>query len=252
MELMTVKHIKKTYHQSPKSVGTEALKGVSFQVEEGEFIAIMGPSVCGKTTLLNVIAGIDSADEGQILLDGRDITAAGKEELAVLRRHWMGIVFQDFHLIESLNVQENIMVPMVLDKADAQTMLDRSYQLAKQAGIEDILDKRIYEISGGQQQRAAICRALMQNPSLLLADEPTGNLDSAAAANIMDCFRQLNQEQKRTILMVTHDASAASYCGRVLFLKDGKVIKELKKESDNDAFYQQILGELSAFRRMGA
>ena len=171
---------------------------MSFQVEAGEFVAIMGPSGCGKTTLLNVIAGIDYADEGQILLAGKDITAAGKEELAMLRR------------------------------------------------------RLIYEISGGQQQRAAICRALIQNPSLLLADEPTGNLDSAAAANIMDCFLQLNQEQKRTILMVTHDASAASFCGRVVFLKDGKVIKEIKKEAENDEFYQQILGELSAFRRLGA
>lgn len=252
MDLLTVKHLKKVYRQSSRSAGTEALKGVSFQVEAGEFVAIMGPSGCGKTTLLNVIAGIDYADEGQILLAGKDITAAGKEELAMLRRRWMGIVFQDFHLIESLNVQENIMVPMVLDKVDPQIMLQRSHQLAEQAGIEDILGKRIYEISGGQQQRAAICRALIQNPSLLLADEPTGNLDSAAAANIMDCFLQLNQEQKRTILMVTHDASAASFCGRVVFLKDGKVIKEIKKEAENDEFYQQILGELSAFRRLGA
>ena len=252
MDLLTVKHLKKVYRQSSRSAGTEALKGVSFKVEAGEFVAIMGPSGCGKTTLLNVIAGIDYADEGQILLAGKDITAAGKEELAMLRRRWMGIVFQDFHLIESLNVQENIMVPMVLDKVDPQIMLQRSHQLAEQAGIEDILGKRIYEISGGQQQRAAICRALIQNPSLLLADEPTGNLDSAAAANIMDCFLQLNQEQKRTILMVTHDASAASFCGRVVFLKDGKVIKEIKKEAENDEFYQQILGELSAFRRLGA
>ncbi|MCI7303499.1 MAG: ABC transporter ATP-binding protein [Clostridiales Family XIII bacterium] len=198
MDLLTVKHLKKVYRQSSRSAGTEALKGVSFQVEAGEFVAIMGPSGCGKTTLLNVIAGIDYADEGQILLAGKDITAAGKEELAMLRR------------------------------------------------------RLIYEISGGQQQRAAICRALIQNPSLLLADEPTGNLDSAAAANIMDCFLQLNQEQKRTILMVTHDASAASFCGRVVFLKDGKVIKEIKKEAENDEFYQQILGELSAFRRLGA
>lgn len=244
MEILRIRNLKKTYGSKDKNgAETKALRGISLSVEEGEFVAIMGPSGCGKTTFLNLISGIDTATAGSVMLNGRDIVGMDKDAMSRFRREYIGIVFQDFNLIDSLNVKENIMVPGILRKSDGEDMLAEIANLSKMVGIEDILEKRIHELSGGQQQRVAICRALLNDPTLILADEPTGNLDSLSAKQVMKYLELANKERGKTILLVTHDAVSASYSDRVVFLKDGKVESELPR-NDTKGYYSLILSEM--------
>ncbi|RXZ80686.1 ABC transporter ATP-binding protein [Paenibacillaceae bacterium] len=227
---------KLTYH---------ALAGIDLTVEEGEFVGIMGPSGSGKTTLLNLIATIDSPTTGEITIGGQNPHKLKKNALAKFRRRELGFVFQDFNLLQTLTVAENIVLPLTLDGTNLKTMKTKLTEIAGKLGIEGILDKRTYEISGGQAQRAAIARSIIHRPKLLLADEPTGNLDSKAAKDVMTTLESLNRNDRATMLLVTHDAVAASYCNRVVFIKDGKLYSEIHRGEQRQAFFQKIIDTLS-------
>ncbi|GAK14379.1 ABC transporter ATP-binding protein YvcR [Geomicrobium sp. JCM 19039] len=214
-------------------------------MNKSEFVGVMGPSGSGKTTLLNLLATIDQPTAGTMLISGTDPTNLSDNKLAIFRRKQLGFVFQDFNLLDTLTVRENILLPLALDRVSKRTMTDRLENVASQLGITDILDKRVTEISGGQQQRTACARAVIHEPTLVLADEPTGNLDSKAARNVMDTLSTMNQKQEATILMVTHDATAASYCDRIVFIKDGHFFTEIRKGERQQTFYQKILDTLS-------
>lgn len=221
---------------------TRALAGVSFLVERGEFIAIMGPSGSGKSTLLNCIATIDQASSGQIFIDGQDISSLKKNALADFRRDRLGFIFQDSSLIDTLTCQENIGLSLSIAHAKSSAIDESVKKMARSLGVEDCLTKYPYQISGGQRQRVAAARAMVGNPSLVLADEPTGALDSKNAKNMLESFAKLNTQLRTTILMVTHDAVAASYAKRVLFIKDGKLYTELiRGASERKAFFNKIM-----------
>lgn len=239
---LEIKNLKKSYIN--KKTPLEVVRNISFSVGEGNFCAIMGPSGSGKTTLLNLIGGIDTADQGSILIDGEDLTKMSKNETSFFRRNHIGIVYQDFNLIDSLNVKENILLPMPLESLTVEEINSAVETVSNLLGINQLLDKPVYEISGGEQQRVAICRAMINRPNILLADEPTGNLDSKTAQAVMRCFVKLNQDNNSTILMVTHDATSASYCKEVLFFKDGKITRKISSEDKREYFYKHILEEL--------
>lgn len=223
-----------------------ALESIDLQVKEGEFVGIMGPSGAGKSTLLNILSTIDTPTGGDILIDGQSIVNMKEEELALFRRNHLGFVFQDYNLLDSLTVRENIALPLALAKIKATEIDKRVDTIAKKFGIEHILEKYPYQISGGQKQRTASSRAIVSEPSLIFGDEPTGALDSKSATDLLDSFKQLNEQDKATILLVTHDAFAASYCQRVLFIKDGTIYKELHKEElSRKEFFNLILEVLS-------
>lgn len=242
--MLQVKNIEK-YYGSRNNV-TKALDGVSFQVERGEFIAIMGASGSGKTTLLNCISTIDTVSAGQILLDGEDISQLSPKALARFRRERLGFVFQDFNLLDTLTIAENIGLALALNHGDPVKVETQVRAVAKQLDILDILPKFPYQVSGGQKQRAACARAMVAGQSLLLADEPTGALDSKASKNLLEIMTRLNQSLGATILMVTHDAYSASYAKRVLFLKDGRLFNELLRgERGRPVFYHEILDVLA-------
>lgn len=243
--MLQVQNIEKYYGN--KNNVTRALDRVSFDVEAGEFLAIMGASGSGKTTLLNCISTIDTVSAGKILLDGVNIADLSQEELAKFRRERLGFVFQDFNLLDTLTVEENIGLALSLNHTDPKAVQDRVRDVAQKLGIIDILGKFPYQISGGQKQRAACARAMVAGQSLLLADEPTGALDSKASKNLLEIMSAMNQDMGATILMVTHDAYSASYAGRVLFLKDGRVFNELLRgERGRSVFYHEILDVLAA------
>ncbi|MEZ7170387.1 ABC transporter ATP-binding protein [Sporosarcina sp. OR05] len=222
-----------------------ALNRLDFEAEEGEFIAIMGPSGSGKTTLLNIISTIDIPTYGRVLIDGVEPETLKANELALFRRHNLGFVFQDFNLLQMLTVEENIVMPLTLDGLPVMEMKKRIHQLAEQLSLSDILNRRPDELSGGQAQRTAICRALIHKPKLILADEPTGNLDSNSAKEVLELLSQINEHERTTIIMVTHDPIAASYCDRVLFIKDGEFFNEIYKDERRQTFFQRILNVLS-------
>lgn len=222
-----------------------AINQLSFEVEKGEFVAVMGPSGSGKTTLLNLVSTIDSATSGTITIDGIRPEEMTKDELALFRRRQLGFVFQDFNLLQMLTVEENLVLPLTLDGHPIEEMKRRIKDLAKKLDLEQILDKRPNEISGGQAQRTAIGRALIHQPSFILADEPTGNLDSKTSRDVLELLVRVNQEQKTTILMVTHDPIAASYCDRVVFIKDGEFFNEIYSDDRRQIFFQRILNVLS-------
>ncbi|MDW0112576.1 ABC transporter ATP-binding protein [Sporosarcina saromensis] len=222
-----------------------ALNRLDFEAEEGEFIAIMGPSGSGKTTLLNIISTIDIPTYGRVLIDGVEPETLKANELALFRRHNLGFVFQDFNLLQMLTVEENIVMPLTLDGLPIMEMKKRIHQLAEQLSLSDILNRRPDELSGGQAQRTAICRALIHKPKLILADEPTGNLDSNSAKEVLELLSQINEHERTTIIMVTHDPIAASYCDRVLFIKDGEFFNEIYKDERRQTFFQRILNVLS-------
>ncbi|WP_336769608.1 ABC transporter ATP-binding protein [Bacillus bombysepticus] len=223
-----------------------ALESIDLQVKEGEFVGIMGPSGAGKSTLLNILSTIDTPTGGDILIDGQSIVNMKEEELALFRRNHLGFVFQDYNLLDSLTVRENIALPLALAKIKATEIDKRVDTIAKKFGIEQILEKYPYQISGGQKQRTASSRAIVSEPSLIFGDEPTGALDSKSATDLLESFKQLNEQDKATILLVTHDAFAASYCQRVLFIKDGTIYKELHKEElSRKEFFNLILEVLS-------
>ena len=231
MAILECKNIKKTY--KTKNIITEALKGVNFSVEKGEFISIMGESGAGKTTLLNIIATLDRATSGVLSLNGKDISTLKSGEIARFRRKELGFVFQDFNLLDQFGNRDNIYLPLVLSEENLSLMEDRLNEIKDRLGISELLDKYPYEISGGQKQRIAIARAIITKPSLLLADEPTGALDSTSSEMILNLFRQVN-EDGQTVLVVTHSLRAASYAKRVLFIKDGIVFHEVYR-GENEA-----------------
>jgi ABC-type lipoprotein export system ATPase subunit len=232
-------------YDSRGKITTRALDNFSFQVQEGEFIGIMGPSGSGKTTLLNLLATIDRPTSGTIRLDDVDTSQLRGEKLALFRRRRLGFVFQDYNLIDSLTIGENIILPLVLDRLPLEKIKARQADVAAILGISDLLQKYPYEVSGGQQQRAAAARAIIHRPAIVLADEPTGNLDSRAAKKLMETFMQLNEATGATITMVTHDPFAASFCRRILFIRDGRFYSEIHKGDSRQAFFQQILDVLS-------
>ena len=243
--MLQVQNIEK-YYGSKNNV-TQALDRVSFDVEAGEFLAIMGASGSGKTTLLNCISTIDTISAGKILLDGVSVADLSETELAKFRRERLGFVFQDFNLLDTLTIEENIGLALSLNHQDSGTVQSRVRDIAQKLGITDILPKFPYQVSGGQKQRTAVARAMVAGQSLLLADEPTGALDSKASKNLMEIMTAMNRDMGATILMVTHDAYSASYAKRVLFLKDGRVFNELLRgDRGRPVFYHEILDVLAA------
>ncbi|GAF63326.1 ABC transporter ATP-binding protein [Bacillus sp. TS-2] len=240
--MLTVKKVSKIYEGK---VTYQALKDIDLKVEEGEFVGIMGPSGSGKTTLLNLIATIDEPTTGHIHIAGKNPHQLKKGELAKFRRRELGFVFQDFNLLHTLTVEENMVLPLTLDGTKVREMTELASEIAKKLGIESIMKKRIYEISGGQAQRVAISRAMIHKPKLLLADEPTGNLDSKASKDVMEMLQNLNKTEKTTMMLVTHDPLAASYCDRVIFIRDGELYSEMYKGDNRQAFFQQIIDTLS-------
>ena len=242
--MLQVENIEKYYGNGANV--TKALDRVSFRVEDGEFIAIMGASGSGKTTLLNCISTIDTVSAGKILLDGTDISDLSSAELARFRREKLGFVFQDFNLLDTLTIEENIGLALSLTHAEPASVQYRVQDVSIKLGITDILAKFPYQVSGGQKQRAACARAMVAGQSLLLADEPTGALDSRASKNLLEIMTQMNQSMNATILMVTHDAYSASYASRILFLKDGRLFNELVRGGrDRSVFYHEILDVLA-------
>ena len=243
--MLQVQNIEK-YYGSKNNV-TKALDRVSFEVENGEFLAIMGASGSGKTTLLNCISTIDTISAGKILLDGVSVVDLSETELARFRRERLGFVFQDFNLLDTLTIEENIGLALSLNHADSKEVPNRVRETAGKLGITEILPKFPYQVSGGQKQRAACARAIVAGQSLLLADEPTGALDSKSSKNLLDIMDTMNREMGATILMVTHDAYSAGYAKRVLFLKDGRVFNELLRgDRSRSIFYHEILDVLAA------
>lgn len=242
--MLQVRNIEKYY--GSKNHVTKALDRISFNVAEGEFIAIMGASGSGKTTLLNCISTIDAISAGSILLNGIDISDLAESDLARFRRERLGFVFQDFNLLDTLTIEENIGLALTLNHTDSHTVQNKVQEVSEKLGITDILGKFPYQVSGGQKQRAACARAMVAGQSLLLADEPTGALDSTASKNLLEIMTRMNHEMGSTILMVTHDAYSAGYASRVLFLKDGKIFNELLRgERNRPIFYREILNVLA-------
>ncbi|RXI44007.1 bacitracin ABC transporter ATP-binding protein [Clostridium tetani] len=242
MSILEVKDIEKIYSGK---VNCTALNGVNFELEKGEFVAIMGPSGSGKTTLLNCVSTIDSPTGGEIIINNKRPHELDDDNLAKFRRQELGFVFQDFNLVNTLTVEENIILPLTLDSVSRRVMKDRLKISSNLLGIEKLLKKRTFEISGGQAQRVAIARSIIHEPSLLLADEPTGNLDSKAVKDVMELFVSINKKLNTTILMVTHDAYVASFCNRVIFIKDGKLYNEIHSGDSQSEFYEKIIDMLS-------
>lgn len=245
MNVLTARSLSKVYGSAKGGVTYTALEKFDLDIQEGEFVGVMGPSGSGKTTLLNLLATIDSPTSGHIEINGINPATLKNTALALFRRRQLGFVFQDFNLLETLSVKENIIMPLVLDNAPVAEIEVRLKGIAELLGIGHILDKRTYELSGGQQQRTAIARAMIHQPAILLADELTGNLDSKAANDVMNSLKDLNERRKATLLMVTHDPFAASFCKRILFIKDGRLHSEIRSGSNRQAFFQQILDSLS-------
>lgn len=245
MIILDASNLEKIYGESGEEGATTALGGVSLSVHKGEFIAIMGPSGSGKTTLLHVLSGLDRPTSGEVTIDSRELSEMTGDQLALFRRKQLGFVFQEFNLLDSLTVKENIILPMILEKKAAAEMEDKVQTLAALFGIEEILNKYPYSISGGQQQRTAVSRALINEPSIIFADEPTGNLDSKSSVVIMECFEKIVRELSTTVLLVTHDVFAASYCQKVVFIKDGLIHSSIEKTGSRKEFFNQIMDHLS-------
>ncbi|AVQ45713.1 ABC transporter ATP-binding protein [Clostridium botulinum] len=242
MKILKVSNLKKVYG---KKIIFSALDNISFNIDEGEFVGIMGPSGSGKTTLLNMISTVDKPTSGQITIKDKNPLTLKGEDLALFRRRELGFVFQDFNLLDTLTIGENIVLPLTLDGISIKEQDEKLTRVSKILGIENLLQKRTFEVSGGQAQRTAIARALIHDPSLLLADEPTGNLDSKASKIVMELFEKINKEEKVTTMMVTHDPLAASYCNRILFIKDGAIYNEIYKGDSRQQFYQEIIDVLA-------
>ncbi|MBJ7894714.1 ABC transporter ATP-binding protein [Bacillus atrophaeus] len=245
MKVLETKKLCKTYYSNKGTLNYQALTDFDINVDKGEFVGIMGPSGSGKTTLLNLLATIDKPTQGEMMINGIQPKTLKDQELALFRRRELGFVFQDFNLLDTLTIRENILLPLALDNVKLTEMENRLDELADTLQIKHILDHRTYEVSGGQQQRAACARAIIHNPALILADEPTGNLDSKSAKQVMNTLAQLNEEKEATILLVTHDATAASFCKRIVFIKDGRFFSEIRRGTNQQVFYQSILDTLS-------
>ncbi len=243
-KIVSVNEVKKTYGKGNQKK-TQALKGISFEVEKGEFVGIMGASGSGKSTLLNLLATLDKPTDGKIQINQADVTKLSGNQLADFRSREIGFIFQDFNLLENLTAAENIAVPLSLQGAKSKVIHRRVAEVAKRLSIDGILNSYPAQISGGQKQRVAAARALITQPTILLGDEPTGALDSNSARDLIDTMEELNQRDQVSILLVTHDPFSASYCQRILFIKDGVIYQEVKRENQTrEAFYRQILSIL--------
>ncbi len=251
MSILEVKGLRKVYTTRFGGNKVEALRNVNFSVEEGEYVAIMGESGSGKTTLLNILAALDKPTGGTVQLDGKNLASIKDSAIASFRREHLGFVFQDFNLLDTFSLEDNIYLPLVLAGKQYQEMKERLEPLAKKLGITSLLKKYPYEVSGGQKQRAAVARALITNPRLVLADEPTGALDSRATDELLRLFNTINEEGQ-TILMVTHSVKAASHAGRVLFIKDGEVYHQIYRgDSTDEQLYQKISDTLTVLTTGG-
>ena len=240
MSILEVDALRKIYTTRFGGHPVQALKNVTFQVEEGEYVAIMGESGSGKTTLLNILAALDKPTEGSVRLDGKDLSKIREAEIAAFRRDHLGFVFQEFNLLDTFSLQDNIFLPLVLAGKSSTEMEQRLAPIAEKLGISNLLKKYPYEVSGGQKQRAAVARAIITNPRLILADEPTGALDSKSTDELLRLFHEINRNGQ-TILMVTHSVKAASHAGRVLFIKDGEVYHQIYRgNSTENELYQKI------------
>ncbi|MBL6538509.1 ABC transporter ATP-binding protein [Streptococcus suis] len=251
MTLLDVQHVQKIYQTRFQASQVEALKDIHFTVEKGEYVAIMGESGSGKSTLLNILATLDKPTRGHVLLNGVNTETIKSKEAAVFRREKLGFVFQDFNLLDTLSVKDNVLLPLVLSRFPLDQMNKRLIQTLNSLGIATLQDKMPYEISGGQQQRVAVARAIITQPEILLADEPTGALDSKSTATLLDIFEKINQEGQ-TILMVTHSTAAASRAKRVLFIKDGILYNQIYRgEKNNQEMYQLISDTLTVMANRG-
>lgn len=252
MTILEVNNLKKIYTTRFGGNQVEALHNVSFSVEDGEYVAIMGESGSGKTTLLNILASLDKPTSGDVLLNGQNITRISEKEISAFRRDNLGFVFQDFNLLDTFSIQDNIFLPLVLAGKGDKEMSKALKPIAAKLGISDILKKFPYEVSGGQKQRSAVARAIITNPQLILADEPTGALDSNATDGLLKLFSSINEEGQ-TILMVTHSVKAASHAKRVLFIKDGEVYHQIYKAGmTNDEMFAKISDTLTVLQSGGA
>lgn len=245
MTILEIKNLRKVYSTRFGTNKIEALRDISFSVENGEYIAVMGESGSGKTTLLNILASLDKVTSGEVLLKGKNITNIKEKDMAAFRRKHLGYVFQDFNLLDNFSLQDNIFLPLVLAGKNHKEMEEKLRAIAEVIGIKKILEKYPYEVSGGEKQRAAIARAIITNPELLLADEPTGSLDSKTTAEILKLFSKINS-LGQTIIMVTHSVLAASHASRVLFIKDGKIFNQIYRGNmNNDDMYEKISNTLA-------
>ncbi|ACJ81229.1 ABC transporter ATP-binding protein [Bacillus paranthracis] len=244
--VVNVKNVQKVYGKKGENQ-SHALRDVSFSIQEGEFVGIMGPSGSGKTTLLNVISTLDAATGGIIEIAGIDITKMKQGELSDFRSQKLGFIFQDFNLLENLSIYENIALPLSLQGIASKKIGPKVEKVAGMLGITEILRKYPSEVSGGQKQRSAAARALVHEPAIILGDEPTGALDSKNATSLLEAMKNLNEKQDVSIMMVTHDAYSASYCQRILFIQDGKLYKEIHRNSTRESFYKEILDVLADF-----
>lgn len=244
MSILQAVRLAKVYGSS-RGAATRALDSFSLEVKKGRFVGIMGPSGSGKTTLLNLLATTDRPTSGDVFIEGVNTADLSGEELALFRRRRLGFVFQDYNLLDSLSVRENIALPLVLDRQSVHVIDQRVHEVSSQLGIDDLLQRYPYEVSGGQQQRVAVARAIVHQPALVLADEPTGNLDSRSARALMDTFTLINSEAGATIVMVTHDPFAASFCQEVYFIKDGRMYTQMHRGDGRQQFFQKIIDVLS-------
>ncbi|ARC83779.1 ABC transporter family protein [Clostridium argentinense CDC 2741] len=241
MVILEANKVKKIYGGDKNTKKTEVLQGIDIKLNKGEFTAIMGPSGSGKTTLLNVLSGMSMPTSGIVNFLGKNLNTFSSDELTKFRRKTMGFIFQDFNLMDSLTLRENVLLPMVLEKRSIKDMEEISKKIIETIGLGKVMDKYPYNVSGGEMQRTAMARALVNNPDIIFADEPTGNLDSKSSNLVMRCFQEINEKNNSTILMVTHDAFAASFCRKVIFIKDGKIYSEIVKKGSKKDFFYEIL-----------
>lgn len=241
MEILKVNGLTKVYASFKGAKEVSALNGLNFTINSGEFVGIMGPSGSGKSTLLNILSGVDKGTSGNVIINNNDISEMKKDKLALFRRKNIGYIFQEFNLLDSLTVEENISLPLILDKKEQSEIENSLNDLMKYFNILDLKKKYPYNISGGQRQRVAAARALINNPSIIFADEPTGNLDSKSANDVMTTISKMNNEKSSTVLMVTHDPFAASFCKRIIFIKDGKIKMEIASEGNRKKLFDKIL-----------
>lgn len=243
--ILIAKDLCKLYGEEGGTKPHQALNGINLSIEENEFVTVMGPSGSGKTTLLNIMSGIDSLTSGEVLIYGENINKMKKNDIAAFRRKKLGFVFQDFNLLDSLTLEQNIILPLIFEDCKPEVMEKKASELMKLLNIYEIRNKYPYNVSGGEQQRTSICRALVNNPAVIFADEPTGSLDSKVSSLIMKSFCELNKKLNTAILMVTHDAVCASFSNRVIFIKDGRVNMEIVKRGDRKSFLDEIYNCLS-------
>ncbi|MCG8540296.1 MAG: ABC transporter ATP-binding protein [Clostridia bacterium] len=248
MEILKVQNVSKVYGSKKSTKLYMALRSISFEVNEGEFIGVMGASGSGKTTLLNILGSIDKPTTGRFFMNDRDITTFSKKQLARHRMDNIGFIFQDYNLLETMTLKENIILPLALVGHKANIIEEKLRKIVNDLGITEVLEKYPYEVSGGEQQRAAACRALIANPKIILADEPTGNLDSKSGKDLLELLTYINRDYRATILMVTHDVFAASYCQKIMFIRDGEIYNELYAGENKREFFDSIIDVMSVLK----